>query len=288
MNTIQHSIIALGVLLLLQSPTDAAAQSTTNTTHQAHEMADMPGMSMQSNPSAATSQPSPPPHVQHGWPKPVADQMMFGFLLLDRIEYGFGSGADRFRWDIQGWYGGDYNRFWFKSEGEQATGQGKPGEGEFQGLYSRLIAPFWDFQVGVRHDRNWGPGSDLNRTFAVIGLQGLAPYWFEIEPALFISEDGDVSARLTASTDLLLTQRLILQPRFDLNAAVQSAPKFGVEEGFNDVELGLRLRYEVHRQFAPYVGISWLRRLGETADLSRRNGDGSQDFRVVLGVRAWF
>lgn len=285
MKTIQHSIIALGVLLLLQSPADAAAQSTTNTTHQAHEMANMPGMSMKPKPSAATSQ---PPHVQHGWPKPVADQMTFGYLLLDRLEYGLGAGADRLHLDAQGWYGGDYNRLWFKFEGQQATSQGSAGNGEIQGLYSRLIAPFWDFQAGVRHDRTWGPGPDLNRTFAVIGLQGLAPYWFEVEPALFISEDGDVSARLTASTDLLLTQRLILQPRFDLNAAVQSAPKFGVEEGFNDVELGLRLRYEVHRQFAPYVGISWLRRLGETADLSRRNGDGSQDFRVVLGVRLWF
>jgi copper resistance protein B len=285
MKTLRHSFLALGVWLLLQSPASAAAQSATNTTHQAHQTGDMPGMSMKPNPATEAL---PPPHLQHGWPKPVADQMTFGYLLLDRLEYGFGGGADRFIWDLQGWYGGDYNRFWFKSEGEQATGQDKSGEGEVQALYSRLIAPFWDFQAGIRHDRTWGPGPDLNRSFAVIGLEGLAPYWFEVEPSLFISEDGDVSARFTASTDLLLTQRLILQPRIDLNAAGQSASRFGVEEGFNDVELGLRLRYEVHRQFAPYAGASWLRRLGETADLSRRNGGGVQDFRVVLGVRVWF
>ena len=285
MQQTQLFIFALGIALLRTSAAFSAEQPATNQTPRAHNMADMPGMAMTAKNSETNSL---APHLQHGWPKPVADQMLFSYLLFDRIEYGVGQGADIFRWDLQGWYGGDYNRFWFKSEGEQAAGKGNPGEAELQVLYSRLIAPFWDFQVGVRHDRIWGPGSDLNRTFGVIGLQGLAPYWFEIEPALFISEDGDLSARLTASTDWLLTQRLILQPRLDLNAAVQNAPKFGVEEGLNDIELGLRLRYEVHRQFAPYVGVSWLRRLGETADLARRNGDGVQDFRVLVGVRLWF
>lgn len=276
---------ALGIALLSTSAAFSAEQPATNQTPQAHNMADMPGMAMTAKHSQTNSL---APHLQHGWPKPVADQMPFGYLSLDRLEYGFGQGADRIHLDAQGWYGGDYNRFWFKIEGQQATSRGGAGVGEVQGLYSRLIAPFWDFQAGVRHDRTWGAGVDLNRTFGVIGLQGLAPYWFEIEPAIFISEDGDVSARLSASTDWLLTQRLILQPRVDLNAAVQSVPKFGIEEGFNDIELGLRLRYEVHRQFAPYVGVSWLRRLGETADLSRRNGDGVQDFRVLVGLRVWF
>lgn len=278
-------IFAAGVVLLAGSTAFSAEAPATNQTHPARSMADMPGMAMTAKPPGLPNQ---APHLQHGWPKPVADQMPFSYLLFDRLEYGLAKGAAEFRWDVQGWYGGDYNRFWFKTEGVQAASRGSAGEAEVQALYSRLVAPFWDIQVGVRHDRTWRPGIDLNRTFGVISLQGLAPYWFELEPALFISEGGDVSARLTASTDWLLTQRLILQPRLDLNAAVQSATRFGVAEGLNDIELGVRLRHEVHRQFAPYVGVSWLRRLGETAGLARRNGDGVAEFRLVLGVRAWF
>ena len=168
------------------------------------------------------------------------------------------------------------------------TGGERGGEAEVQALYSRLIAPFWDFQAGLRYDQFSGAGFDRGRTFAVIGLQGLSPYRFELEPALFISQDGDVSARLTATYDLLLTQRLILQPRLDFDAAVPSAEKFGIGEGVNSVGLGLRLRYEFTREFAPYVGVHWLRRFGETADLSRRGGGDVQDIAVVFGVRLWF
>jgi copper resistance protein B len=231
---------------------------------------------------------SPPGTVGKNWPKPVEDSQWFGSLLVDELEYQMWKGDDTVRWDTTGCYGGDYNRLWLKSEGGWRTSGERGGEAQVQALYGRLIAPFWDFQVGLRYDQFSGAGFDRSRGFAVIGVEGLAPGWFELETALFISRDGDVSANLTATHDLLLTQRLILQPRVDFDAAVQSAEKFGVGEGVNSIGLGLRLRYEITREFAPYIGVQWLNRFGETADLARRDGGRSEDIAVVFGVRLWF
>lgn len=221
------------------------------------------------------------------WPQPVKN-MLYPFILFDQLEYRLNDGQDTVRWDVTGWYGGDYNKFWFKTEGEQESSGRAVGEIENQFLYSRLITPFWDAQVGVRYDTAWGPGSTPSRTFAVIGLEGFAPYRFEIEPALFISEDGDVSAKFTGSADLFLTQRLILQPRVDTELAVQEVQRFGIGEGFNNVELGLRLRYEIRHEFAPYIGIHWRRLLGETASFARSAGEDVSTVGVVFGVRIWF
>jgi copper resistance protein B len=232
---------------------------------------------------------SPPGTIGKNWPEPIEDSLRFGFLLFDQLEYRMKDGVDdTVRWDVQGWYGGDYNRLWMKTEGEWRTGGERGGEAEVQALYGRLIAPFWDFQAGVRYDQFSGAGFDRSRGFAVIGLQGLAPYRFEAEPALFISQDGDVSARLTTTYEMLLTQRLILQPRLDFDAAVQSVERFDVGEGVNNIGLGLRLRYEIMREFAPYIGVHWLRRFGETADIARREGGHAEDIAVVFGVRLWF
>lgn len=229
-----------------------------------------------------------PPHLAQGWAPPVEDRMKFNYVLVDRLEFSSGDAADALSLDAEGWYGGDKNKFWWKAEGTSQLSGRSEGEGEVQALYSRLVAPFWNFQTGLRYDRTWGAGSDRGRTFAVFGFEGLAPYWFELEPTLFVSEHGDISARLAATYDVLLTQRLILQPRFDLNAALQDAPKFGVGSGLNNVELGLRLRYEIRREFAPYVGLTWTRQTGQTADLSRAAGDPVDDFRFVLGLRLWW
>jgi copper resistance protein B len=146
----------------------------------------------------------------------------------------------------------------------------------------------FSFQVGGRYQRVSDKRSDHSRGFGVLGVQGLAPYWFNIEPALFISQDGDVSARLEAEYELLLTQRLIAQPRLEVNVAAQEVKKFGVGQGFNDVELGLRLRYEIRRQFAPYIGVSWTRLLGDTADLARQEGSQVDNLAFVVGVRIWY
>ena len=231
---------------------------------------------------------SPPGTVWKNWPKPVEDSQWFGSLLVEKLEYQMAEHADTLNWDTTGWYGGDYNRLWLKSEGEWRTSGEHGGEAEVQALYGRLIAPFWDFQVGLRYDELSGAGFDRSRGFAVIGLEGLARYRFQLEPALFISQDGDVSARLKATYDILLTQRLILQPRLDFDAAVQSVEKFGVGSGVNSLGLGLRLRYEITREFAPYIGVQWLQQFGETADISQRDGGRADSIAVVFGVRLWF
>ena len=215
-------------------------------------------------------------------PPPVADQQQFSFLLFDRLEYG----EDGLHWDLLGWRGGDVHRWWFKSEGDQST-RGKGGEAEVQLLRGRLVSPYLDFQYGLRYEGQWGDGTH-GRAFAVIGLQGLAPYRYEIEPALFISQDGDVSARFTATYDLPLTQRLILQPRLETNAAVQRVERFGVGSGLNDLELALLLRYEIRREFAPYIGLSWKRSFGDTARFLRREGGDPSRLQLLVGVRAWF
>ena len=227
----------------------------------------------------------PPPKT---WPKPVEDKPIIGYVLVDQLEYQVNQGADTLRWEIEGWLGGDYNKLWVKTEGDQGLSGDTGGEAEGQLLYSRLISPFFYFQVGGRYQRVSSNGSDHSRGFGVIGVEGLAPYWFSIEPALFISQDGDVSARLEAEYDLLLTQRLIAQPRLEVNVAAQEVKKFGVGKGFNDVELGLRLRYEIRRQFAPYIGVSWTRLLGDTADLARQEGGQVDALAFVVGVRLWY
>lgn len=212
----------------------------------------------------------------------------FGLLLVDQFEYRLNDGDDLLRWDAEGWYGGDVNRFWFKTEGEQALQGPSAGRAEIHGYYGRLIAPFWDAQVGIRYDQLWEPGSDHSRIFGAIGLQGFAPYRFEVAPTLFISEDGDFSARFTATKEYRITQRLIAQGRFETEIAVQDVPKFGVGDGFNYVELGLRIRYEIRREFAPYIGVNWERKLGETADFARQAGEDPNVLSAVAGIRIWF
>jgi copper resistance protein B len=209
-------------------------------------------------------------------------------VQIDQIEQRWGDGANRLHWDLEGWVGGDTNRLWYRSEGDERMNGPSGGEFELQLLYSRHVSPFWDFQVGVARDEIFGSGTDHQRTRAVIGFDGLAPYWFEVEPALLIGDGGDIAARLTTTLDLFITQRLIAQPRFEINSATKDATDFGIKSGVNNIELGLRLRYEVRREFAPYVGVSWIRKLGKTEDLARDEGEEYRDLSFVLGVRLWF
>ena len=212
----------------------------------------------------------------------VMDAPIIASALVDRLEYQSQEGADVLLWDAEGWVGGDYRKLWFKSEGDMARGHTE--EAEIQALYARAIAPFWNLQMGVRHDIQPSP----SRTFAVLGIEGLAPLWFEVDAASFVSTDGDVSFRLEAEYDLLLTQRLILQPRIETNLAIQDAHKWGIGEGMNDIDLGLRLRYEIRREFAPYIGVSWQRKIGETATLARDEGENLDAVSFVTGLRLWF
>ena len=155
-------------------------------------------------------------------------------------------------------------------------------------MYSKQISPFFDLQTGIRYDQLFGSETGKARGHAVIGFEGLAPYFVEVEGALFVSQKGDISARFEAEYELLLSQKVALQPTIETNLAVQKVEDFGVGSGFNDVELGLRLRYEIGREFAPYIGISWERLLGETAKLAKEEGESVDDLKFVAGVRLLF
>lgn len=217
-------------------------------------------------------------------PKPVMDDRIYGLLLVDRLEHGFDHPSDSLHFDGQAWIGGDYNRIWIKTEGTKRY-SGALEDTDVQVLYGRLIAPFWDLQGGMRYDRP-RPNAP-SRGSAVFGIQGLAPYWFEVQAATFISHKGDVSARVEVEYDLRLTQRLIAQPRVETNIAVQSVRALGIGRGFNDGECGLRVRYEIKREFAPYVGVVWTGKFGQTADFARNEGEPVRNLGLVVGVRIW-
>lgn len=202
----------------------------------------------------------------------------------DRFEFHSTDDEDVILWDVDAWYGGRLNKLWIKSEAEYDFDEGAFHEAELQLLWSRAITPYFDVQTGLRHD--FEPGG--NRTHAVVGLQGLAPYWFEVDMAAFLSNEGELTAAIEAEYELLLTQRLILQPRAELGFAAQDMPDLETGSGLTAIEAGLRLRYEFTRQFAPYAGVEWTRSLGETADLARAAGEDIQSTAFVFGLRLWF
>lgn len=215
-------------------------------------------------------------HREHGG-------MAMHMVLFNLAEAQVRDGRDGYRWDAEGWWGGDINRFVVKSEGEGRFG--RPAEdAEVQALYSRAVGPYFDLQGGVRQDVAAGP----KRTYAAIGVEGLAPYMFETEASLFLSDKGDLLARAEAWYDQRITQRLIAQPRVELNFAGQNVPEQRIGRGLSTAELGLRLRYEIAREFAPYVGVSWDRKIGDTARYAREDGEGRGGAAAVFGVRAWF
>lgn len=229
---------------------------------------------------------------QHDWPSPVNDEERRLFSLVDVLEYRprtrGGENTSDYRWDVEGWYGGDYNRIWYKSEGQQDTAFKADYDIDFQLLYGRFVQKYYDVQIGGRMETQSFRGRNVTRGFGVIGLQGLVPYNYEFESALFVDQNGAVSARLSFTKDFLLTQRLILQGRFETNAAIQRVEEFTTGSGLNNVEFGLRLRYEIRREFAPYIGISLDKSFGETASLVRQEGGDPSQIRFVVGIRAWF
>jgi len=205
-------------------------------------------------------------------------------ILADRFEYQSGEGSPALLLEGQGWWGTDENRLWIKSEIDYDLDTSSFEESEVQALWSRPIARYFDLQAGVRHDFEPGP----SRTYAVAGIQGLAHYWFEIDGAVFLSDEGDLSARLEAEYEFLLTQRLVLQPRTELNFAAEDVPELETGAGLSTAEMGLRLRYEFDRQFAPYVGVNWKASTGETADYARARGEDTETLSFVTGIRVWF
>lgn len=224
-----------------------------------------------------------------GWPSPMVEHTM-AMALFDRLEYAVpDKGHEALVWDIQAWYGGDINRVYLTSEGENVLGDGEDAEFEsLELLYSRLIADFWELQSGVGFQGGVFSDDHTERGYAVLGLQGVMPYGIETDLAMQVSDEGDISASVEGEYDLRLTQRLTLQPRTEIAVAANEVEAFGVGEGLNSVRMGMRLGYAISRRIAPYVGVYWEKQYGDTADIARHHGDPTEDTGGVVGARLLF
>lgn len=223
-------------------------------------------------------------HAQHG---SAGHELYFGAVLFDKLEYGVGlDGPSLARWEGLAYFGTDYNRVFFRTQGESTPKARRLETAEFQVLYSRLISYFWDVQAGVRVD----PGflGRANRTYGVVGIQGLAPGLFEVNGQVFFGETGAVSFRAEASYDIYVTQRLVVQPEFEINLATERDRGIEAGAGFRNVEAGLRVRYEFTREVAPYVGVSFGRQFGDNARFRRADGEPVQGWHLVTGLRLFF
>ena len=222
---------------------------------------------------------------------PAAAQMggnTYTYVAFDELELATAPEARPVVFDGEAWYGGDFNRLWLKAAGDVGTAEGeREAELAFQALYSRAVTAFWNLQAGVRVD-HLTEDDGATRPSLAFGVEGLARYWFEVEAFAFLGEDGDVTGTLEASYDMLLTQRLILEPEVEISVASEAIPELGRGSGFTEGELGFRLRYEVQREFAPYVGWSWERAFGDTADLVRARGEDPTEGTFVVGLRWWY
>ena len=262
--------------------------------HQHHEMPmpDAPAPDSKSVDSTSEAEhvaPEPPQHAMGPMPYRVMAAMMqmddrerYAKVLIDQLEWRDSSEGSASAWDAEAWYGSDYNKLRLRTEGDRVQGRTEDARAEV--LWDRIIARWWSVQAGARYDFGEGP----SRTWAAVGVQGLAPYWFEIEATLYAGEEGRTAARLKAEYELLLTQRLILQPEAEVNLYGKADRERGLGSGLSDLEAALRLRYEIRREFAPYVGLVWSRSFGDTADQARANGADANDLQIVAGFRIWF
>ena len=274
-----------------------------------HDMSAMPGMAMPGHDMGTMAAPAgtdlpagdtppPPPPADHaadavyGAPAMAMGRhhletfhggQKTGQVAFNLAEYQVRKGRDGFEWNGQAWYGGDIGRLWVKSEGDGTFGRSVE-RAEVQALYSHAIGPYFNLQGGVRYDVKPNP----SRVYATVGVEGLAPSFFEVEGALFLSNKGELLGRAEAYYDQRITQRLILQPRAELNFAAQSSRDIGIGAGLSDAELGLRLRYDIRREFAPYVGVQYRRAFGDTRRFARLAGEDPGGWEVVTGIRTWF
>ena len=211
----------------------------------------------------------------------MSDNAVLSMVLLDRLEGFDGLDSRGLNLDGSAWIGTDFNKLWLKAEAERSAGK---SSGRTEALWSHAVAAFWDLQTGVRHDFGGGP----SRQWAVLGVQGIAPYWFNIEAAVYAGAAGRTAARARAEYTVRITQRAILTPEVEVNAYGQSDLARGIGSGFSDARLGLRIRYEIRREFAPYIGINWARKLGQTASLARQESAPRSERQIFAGVRLWF
>lgn len=243
-------------------------------------------IAMLASAGSAIAQHVPPDPPQNEFPHQSYEQMVemmrmddterYGRITVDQLEWQNADHAD-IGWDVQAFYGGDYHKLWLKTEGVHEQHE---DDVRVEALWNRIVTPWWSTQVGVRQDFGDAP----SRTWLAFGVEGLAPQWFDVEAAVYFGEQGRTAFRADVSYDLLLTQRLVLQPQIEADVYGKDDRERRIGSGLSDIEVGLRLRYEVRRELAPYIGVHWVRRFGETADLA---GDDS-DTRFVAGVRVWF
>ena len=207
----------------------------------------------------------------------------FSMIALDMAEAKIRNGRDTLEWNAEAWFGGDLKRFIVKSEGEVASGGGVESA-EVQALYSRAVGPYFDVRAGLRYDFE----PDPSRVYVTAGLEGLAPGFIEVEGALFLSDRGELMARLEAHYDQRITQKLILQPRAEMNLAAQDSRDIGVGAGLSDAEIGVRLRYDIAREFAPYLGVEYERAFGKTREFLREDGEEAGGWSFLAGIKVWF
>ncbi len=212
----------------------------------------------------------------------MEDDPLITKFMIDQFETRTTDGDDPLVLEGQVWLGKDLNKFWFKVDAERVKSDTE--ELELQALYSRAIAPYWDFQLGVRSDINPKP----TRDWIVVGFQGLAPYFYEIDSALFIGDSGRIGLRLQAEYEILFTQKWILTPEIELNFHSKEDTELAIGSGLSDSQIGIRLRYEFKREFAPYFGVNWNNKFGKTATFAEDSGIKAKDSQVVIGIRAWF
>jgi copper resistance protein B len=293
-----YSLVLLAALTPLASTVSNAAEPPTT-------MPDMPGMPMEpsdtkSAPMPADAKPmgavvnthAPDPALQ----RPAASQkyvppVMPGMdmddatnqhqVLIENLE-GVNGNRNGGAWDAQGWYGGDFNKLWFKSEGERLGG--RTDGAKMEALWAHAIRPFWDTQLGVRYDFSGGP----SRTWAAFGVQGISPFWFDVEATAYVGDAGRTAARVKAEYDVYFTQRLVLRPEIELNLYGRADPERNIGAGLSDGQAALRVRYEFTRRFAPYVGFVWDKKFGASATYVRREGDSAIDHRLVAGLLFFF
>ena len=267
-----------------------------NDPHAGHDMSTMPGMS--STGDEVGSAPAPAPPTDHAADAVFgADKMAvarkvlayevggmgYSLTTIDLLEVSTQNGKESYRFEGEAFTGGNINRYGVKFEGEGGFGD-RLEDLEIQALYSRAIAPYWNLQTGVRYDFK----PDPSRGYLVAGVEGFAPYWFKVNAAGFVSNKGEVRARLEGYYDQRITQALILQPRIEANFSLQDIRAIGVGAGLTDFEAGLRLRYEIRQEIAPYIGVEWRKQTGATARFSRIAGEDPDTVSLVAGVRIWF
>lgn len=261
-----------------QAPPPAAAEAPDSEDHSAHQVTAAPLPSFIPAVTDADRKAAFPDVHGHT----VHDTSINAFVLFDQLEWQTGDGSNAFSWDTKGWVGQDRNRFWFRSEGDRVDGRTEQAQTHL--LYGRAIARWWDVTAGLRVDTL----PDTPRTALAVGVQGLAPYRFDIEASAFVEFSGRTHVRLETEYELLVTNRLVLQPLLEFEVYGRADPERRLGTGLTTGDVGLRLRYEFRREFAPYVGIVWTRKFFGTADLAREAGEEVAGTRLAVGLRTWF